>query len=261
VELQAANQKLKAFDLLKSKFLSLASHQLRNPISAVISATSMFLDGSFGKIDDLQKKMLSQMYERAQDMNDDIEKYLTVAKIDQGGLQYVLEKLDLEDLARNITERQRLATDEKNLNLTYETDGQDSYLVNGDRVQLKQVLQNLIDNSMKYTKKGWIKVKLSKDEKAKKIRIAVMDSGMGIGPEVMPTLFKEFARGEGAKVDVAGSGIGIYLAKEIIEKGHHGRIWAESGGVGKGSTFTFELPIYSEDMLPPKKDEIIVARA
>jgi len=79
--------------------------------------------------------------------------------------------------------------------------------------------------------------------------VAVSDSGVGIKPEIMPTLFKEFARGEGAKTDVGGSGIGIYLAKEIIEKGHKGKIWAESEGASKGSTFTFELPLYSENKI------------
>jgi len=242
--LEVANTKLKAFDILKSKFLSLASHQLRNPISAIISCTSMFLDGSFGKIDDTQTKMLKQMFDRAKGMNDDVEKYLTIAKVDQGGLQYNLEKLDLEDFAKNITEQQKLAVEKRKLTISFETDGQSSYFVSGDKVQLKQVLQNLIDNAMKFTKEGWIKVRLSKDEGAHKIRVAISDSGVGIKPEIMPTLFKEFSRGEGAKTDVGGSGIGIYLAKEIIEKGHNGKIWAESLGAGKGSTFIFELPEY-----------------
>ncbi|OGI95470.1 hypothetical protein A2917_02835 [Candidatus Nomurabacteria bacterium RIFCSPLOWO2_01_FULL_42_17] len=246
-ELGIANEKLKAFDILKSKFLSLASHQLRNPISAIISCTSMFLDGSFGKIDEMQQKMIGQMYDRAKDMNDDVEKYLTVAKIDQGGLQYNLEKLDLEDLGKNITEQQKLVAKKKNLVLSFETDEKSQYFISGDKVQLKQVLQNLIDNATKFTKEGWIKVRLSKDENAKKIKVAISDSGIGIKPEIMPTLFKEFSRGEGAKVDVGGSGIGIYLAKEIIEKGHQGKVWAESEGTGKGSTFTVELPAYSEN--------------
>lgn len=247
IELANSNEKLKSFDILKSKFLSLASHQLRNPISAIISCTSMFLDGSFGKIDDTQKNMLSQMFDRAKGMNDDVEKYLTIAKVDQGGLQYNLEKLDLSDFAKNMTEQQKLAVEKRKLSLSFETDGQSSYFVSGDKVQLKQVFQNLIDNAMKFTKEGWIKVKLLKVEDSKKIRVAISDSGVGIKSEIMPTLFKEFSRGEGAKTDVGGSGIGIYLAKEIIEKGHHGKIWAESEGAGKGSTFVFELPLYVEN--------------
>lgn len=249
IELVENNKKLKAFDLMKSKFLSLASHQLRNPISTIVACTSMFLDGSFGQISELQKKMLTQMFQGAQDMNDSVEKYLTIAKIDQGGLQYNLEKLDLCQLTESITERQKLAAEKRNLALSFETDIQPPCFVNGDKVQLKQVIQNLIDNAIKYTKEGWIKVKLSKDEVSGKVRLAVSDSGMGIKPEIISELFKEFSRGEGAKVDVGGSGIGLFLAKEIIEKGHHGRIWAESDGADKGSTFIAELPLFSENML------------
>jgi signal transduction histidine kinase len=241
-ELEIANKKLEAFDVLKSKFLSLASHQLRNPISAIISCTSMFLDGSFGEISEVQKQMLSQMFQGAQDMNEDVEKYLTLAKIDQGGLQYNLKELDMSDLVSAMTERQKLVAKNKGLDLSFETDGNSPYIVNGDKVQLKQVAQNLIDNAMKFTKEGWIKVKLSKDQATKKIRLAISDSGRGIKPEIIPTLFKEFSRGDGAQVDVGGSGIGIYAAKEIVEKGHGGKIWVESGGDGKGSTFTVELP-------------------
>ena len=101
-------------------------------------------------------------------MNDDVEKYLTIAKVDQGGLQYNLEKLDLGDFAKNITEQQKLAVEKRKLSISFGTDGQSSYFVSGDKVQLKQVFQNLIDNAMKFTKEGWIKVKLSKVEGGKK---------------------------------------------------------------------------------------------
>jgi len=237
------NIKLKAFDVLKSQFLSLASHQLRNPITTIISCTSMFLDGSFGDISELQKKMLSQMLFGARNMNGSVETYLTLAKIEQGGLQYNMAKLDMAPFAKEVTEQQKLEAEKRNLVLSFEADGQSSYFVNGDKIHLTQVLQNLIDNALKHTKEGWIKVKLSKDETVGKIKIVISDSGEGIKPEIMPKLFKEFSRGEGAKMDVMGSGIGLFLAKEIIEKGHHGKIWAESEGAGKGASFIFELPI------------------
>jgi len=76
--------------------------------------------------------------------------------------------------------------------------------------------------------------------------LAVSDSGRGVRPEIIPTLFKEFSRGDVAKDHPEGSGIGLYSAKEIIEKGHNGKIWVESKGEGKGSSFIVELPSYSE---------------
>jgi signal transduction histidine kinase len=106
--------------------------------------------------------------------------------------------------------------------------------------KLRQVILNLTDNSIKYTKTGSIVVKLTKDEAKGKIRLSITDTGMGMTPEIKATLFKKFARGEGGKVNTGGSGLGLYLAKEIIEA-HKGTIDVESNGPDLGSTFFFEL--------------------
>ena len=243
VELGKTNEKLKVFDMLKSKFLSLTSHQLRNPISVIKYCTSLFLEGEYGEISDLQKEQIVQMSQRAEDMNDDVDKYLTIAKIDQGGLAYNLAKLDLTELIKKMIEGQKIIAQNKGLSLSFENNGQSQYFVNGDKIQLKQVIQILIDNAIKYTPKGWVKVDLSKNKGNGKIRLAISDSGRGIKPEIIPTLFKEFSRGDVGKDHPDGSGIGLYSAREIIEKGHNGKIWVESEGDGKGSTFIIELPV------------------
>ena len=115
-------------------------------------------------------------------------------------------------------------------------------LVNADKGKIKEVISNLIDNATKYTKKGGISIKLEKVG-AEKCRISVSDNGIGIPKEVMPKLFEKFSRAEDAsKTNIMGTGLGLYVAKSIIEQ-HKGRIWAESEGEGKGSTFTVTIPL------------------
>jgi len=104
--------------------------------------------------------------------------------------------------------------------------------------KIRQVVLNLIDNSIKYTKAGSVKVKLEKI--AGKVRLSIKDTGMGMTPKIKDTLFQKFSRGNGGKVDSGGSGLGLYLAKQIIEA-HKGLIWVESEGMDKGSTFFLEL--------------------
>jgi two-component system phosphate regulon sensor histidine kinase PhoR len=112
------------------------------------------------------------------------------------------------------------------------------YQINGDKEKLRQVLINIIDNSMKYTKEGQIEVDLKKNND--KIILSIKDTGAGISKEIIGTLFKKFSRGDGAKLNSSGSGLGLYLVKEIVEA-HKGRAGVESEGLGHGSTFFVEL--------------------
>jgi signal transduction histidine kinase len=113
------------------------------------------------------------------------------------------------------------------------------YQINGDKEKLRQVLINIIDNSMKYTKEGQIEVNLKND--GGKIVLSVKDTGAGITKEAIGKLFAKFSRGDGAKLNSTGSGLGLYLAKEIVEGHKNGRVWVESEGLGHGSTFFIEL--------------------
>ncbi|MFH1608984.1 MAG: HAMP domain-containing sensor histidine kinase [Patescibacteria group bacterium] len=239
-ELSVANEKLKSLDKLKTEFLSFASHQLRSPITAIKGYSSMLLEGSYGDISDTQKSSIDKIFKSSNRMNHMIVRFLDVAKIEQGGMQYVMTQVDLEVIAKELTNELSVVAKEKGLTLSFENDKKSPYLVSGDREQLWQVVQNLIDNSIKYTKTGWIKVILSKDEESKKVILKVSDSGMGVKAEILPTLFEKFSRGDGGQMNVEGSGIGLYLAKHVIED-HKGKIWIESSGAGQGSTFYIEL--------------------
>lgn len=110
-----------------------------------------------------------------------------------------------------------------------------------DEEKMRQVVMNLIDNSIKYTKKGKVEVALSREKN--KIKFCVWDTGIGISAKDLPNLFKKFSRGTGTSlIDTEGTGLGLFVAKQMVEI-HKGKVWAESEGEGKGSRFCFLLPI------------------
>ena len=115
--------------------------------------------------------------------------------------------------------------------------------VSGDRGKLKQVVGNLLDNSMKYTPKGSISLTLESDKTNKKVLLSIKDTGVGINAATIPHLFQKFSRAEDAsQANILGTGLGLYVASEMI-KAHRGKIWVESPGVGKGATFFVELKL------------------
>ena len=237
--LEDANIKLESLDKLKTEFLSLASHQLRSPLTAITGYTSMLLDGSFGKIDDKQKEAVDRVFQSSRHLTKVVEDLLNVSKIEQGGMQYVMTKFDFEKAAEDLAKDLSITAEKKGLKLTFETDKHSPYTINGDMEKIRQVILNFVDNSIKYTKTGTIKVLLSKV--GDKIRLEIKDTGMGMTPEIKEKLFQKFSRGDGAKVNTGGSGLGLYLAKKIVEEGHKGTVGVDSEGPGKGSTFWMEL--------------------
>ena len=120
-------------------------------------------------------------------------------------------------------------------------DDKASYVTVGDFGKIRQVISNLIDNSIKYTPRGGLTVKLSKTPDGKKVLFSVSDTGIGMSKDTLNKIFKKFSRAEGvSKVYTEGTGLGLYVAKEIVKK-HEGRIWAESAGENLGSSFNLEL--------------------
>ena len=239
-ELEYANEKLQGLDKLETEFLSLASHQLRSPLTAIRGYTSMLLDGSFGKVTDQQKEAIDRVFQSSVHLAKVVEDLLNVSKIEQGGMKYEMAPFDFEKVAKDLSTDLSITAQKKGLVLTFQTDNKAPYSVNGDMEKIRQVVLNIIDNSIKYTEKGSITVSLKKDDAAKIIRLDVIDTGMGISAEDKEKLFQKFGRGAGGKTNTGGSGLGLYLAKQIAEA-HGGHIAIDSAGVGKGSTFSIEL--------------------
>ncbi|MCX6754838.1 MAG: ATP-binding protein [Candidatus Nomurabacteria bacterium] len=237
-ELYEANVKLQSLDKLKTEFVSLASHQLRSPLTVIKGYTSMLIEGDYGEINPKAFEIVGRVQESSNNLTMVVEDLLNVAKIEQGGMKYEMDKVDFGELTRDTARDLSIVAEKKGLKLTYGISEDIKYFVNGDKEKLRQILINLIDNSMKYTKEGHIEVNLN--IKDGKILLSIKDTGVGISKEVIGTLFQKFSRGDGARQNSTGSGLGLYLVKEIIEA-HHGRVWIESEGEGKGSTFFVEI--------------------
>jgi signal transduction histidine kinase len=238
IKLEGANEKLKDLDKLKTEFLSLASHQLRSPLTAIKGYSSMLLDGDYGEINPKAKETVDRIFLSSNNLAMVVEDLLNVSKIESGGMKYEMIDFDLGEVVAETSKEFSIIAEKKGLKLICDVDMSQKYMVNGDKEKLRQIVINLIDNSIKYTKEGSLNVSVIKKEN--KIVFFVKDTGMGIPPKIKDTLFEKYARGEGSKINPSGSGLGLYLAKQIVEA-HKGRIWAESEGEGKGSTFLMEL--------------------
>lgn len=242
IELEKTNERLRYLDQQKSEFISIASHQLRSPLTAIKGYTSMLMEGSFGKLDSQALDAAQKVFQSAQHLVNLVEDLLNVSRIEQGGMKYNFAEVDLAPVIGDVVNE--LSVNVKNAGLTIEVknDGFRTYNTNADAEKIRQVILNLIDNSIKYTPSGGITVSLSKNQPAHTVTICIRDTGIGIPKEVIPMLFEKFSRAEGgARRNTGGSGIGLYLAKEIV-KAHKGRVWVESEGAGKGSQFYIELP-------------------
>lgn len=236
-ELQGANEKLKGLDKLKSEFLSLASHQIRSPLTAIKGYSSMVVAGDFGPIGDKAKEAVDRIFKSSQSLTLMVEDFLNVSKIEQGGMKYEKVNFDFAAVAKTMAGDLLVTAEGKGLKMTY-TQDEGNHTVFGDREKIRQVVLNFIDNSIKYTKTGSVEVSVKNT--GGKILFAVKDTGMGMTDEIKDKLFQKFSRGEGGKVNTTGSGLGLYLAKEIISA-HEGKVWVESPGLNLGSTFFVEL--------------------
>ncbi len=238
-QLEQTNQKLIEMDKMKAGMFSFVSHQIKAPISIVKGFTQLILDGSYGKIPKKVKDTVSLMKDSTDRLIRLVNDFLDLRKIEEGKIEYEFKEVDVVKLAKSVFEELKLLAAEKGLEFSF-TCKEKEIKIGADEQRLRQVFQNLIENSIKYTEKGFVKVGLALENMgANKILFSVSDSGLGLKKEVIPELFEQFKRAKEAR-NIQGSGLGLYLAKEIV-KAHKGEIWAESEGEGKGSRFYVRL--------------------
>ena len=239
-ELESANVKLKELNKVKSEFLSFASHQVKTPMAVIKGYATLIFDGTYGQAPDKIKEISIKIKETADRMISLVNNLLDLRKIEEGKMSFKFEKTDIVKMISDITQELKSLAQNKGLDLFFETSAE-SLMSSIDSEKLRQVFQNLIDNSIKYTDRGWIKIKLEIKEKT--IKISVADSGRGISKELLPKLFEQFIRDTKEIKRIEGTGLGLYIARQIIEA-HKGKIWAESPGEGgRGSIFYVMLPL------------------
>ena len=240
-----ANARLRELDRQKTEFVSIASHQLRAPIAAITGYASLLADGSYGPMPEPIREPLFRIFESGKRIAVMVDDFLNVTRMEQGRMTYATLPVDICKVVRDVTAEIALIADNRGLALevTLPEHTDTPLVVIGDEGKLKQVLSNLIDNAVKYTKSGFIRVSLATPESKHSVLISITDSGIGIAPEEIPNLFTKFSRATNANdATVTGTGLGLYIAKEIV-KAHNGWIHVSSLGVGKGTTFTIEIPL------------------
>jgi signal transduction histidine kinase len=237
-KLESANEQLKVHDNMQNEFINIAAHELRTPIQPILSLSEILRS----KIKDTQQvnllSIITRNAKRLQRLTDDI---LDVTRIESHSLKLNKELFNLSDLISSIIDdyRNHIEKDNIAVKLLYESNSKDNIFVEVDRGRLIQVISNLLDNAIKFTKEGTISI--ITEEKDNQVVVSVKDTGTGIDPEILPRLFSKFV----TKSERGGTGLGLFICKNIVEA-HGGKIWLENNNIydgKKGATFTFSLPV------------------
>lgn len=229
----------RALDTAKSEFVSLASHQLRTPATGVKMLLSMLRDGYAGRLNHKQQELFDKAYQANERQLHIVNDILNVARIEAGKITLSTKPIDMAELVRESVAQQSAHISMRRQHLTLKLP-RTPQLVQADRSFLSIAIDNILSNACKYTQEGG---SIAVNMRAYKgtARVSVRDTGIGISKQKMPELFQKFNRIDNGLTDgVEGSGLGLYIAKHIVEL-HGGTIWAQSRK-GDGTVFTIALP-------------------
>lgn len=245
-KLASANDQLRKLDNAKSEFISIASHQLRTPLTAIKGFLSLVLEGTYGELNNPNiAAALNKVYYSSEMLIQLVEDLLNVSRIESGRMDIKIEKANLENVIKDLYENFSLTAKDKKLYLDYKIGEGSLPEVPMDAAKMREVFSNLIDNSIKYTERGGVTIRgeVKEEENGTFVRITISDTGVGIPETEIPYLFKKFSRGKDiSRLHANGTGLGLYVGKNIVEA-HKGKIWIESEGLGRGSKFIVELPV------------------
>ncbi len=233
----------KLVEKLETEFVTLAAHQLRTPLSGIKWNLRMLIDGSFGELTEEQKKFLQIAYKSNDRMIKLVSDLLDATKIEEGRYLYYVKQEDILKIVEEVIDSLEQKIKQKNIKFEFIKPQRKTLKLNFDREKIAICIQNLLVNAITYTNPGGavtISVKYDKDKK--EVILSVQDNGIGIPKDHQKRIFTKFYRSTQAmKIETVGSGLGLYMTKNIIEA-HKGKVWFESEE-GKGSTFYFTLPI------------------
>lgn len=241
--LRVANRNLKALDKAKDEFISMASHQLRTPLTTIKGYLSMIMEGDAGTVTKEQREFLEYAFGGTQRMVALISDLLNVSRLSAGRFMIEKQPVDMIPVVKDEVRQLVSHADAKAIKLVFEPPKGKFPQVDIDEGKTRQVIMNFIDNAIYYTPKGQVTVSLEADKS--NMRLKVRDTGIGVPPEAQAKLFTKFFRADNAQATRPdGTGLGLYLAKRVVED-QGGKIIFESI-MGKGSTFGFEMPLKSK---------------
>ena len=221
---------------MRGEFASVAAHELKGPLTPIISYAELMLRDKKLKLTGEHRRMLEVILASARQGKELVEDVMDISKLETGVMRFDMKKVQLADIIKDAVEGQRSTAEEKKITLKARMPKK-LPPIHGDSRRLTQVVTNLIRNAIRFTDKGGITVTASRGKG--KVIVSVKDTGVGIAEEDLPKLFRKFSqvgpRREG------GTGLGLAICKALVEA-HGGRIWVESK-LGRGSTFSFSLPI------------------
>jgi len=234
-ELERAYEELKVLDRMKDEFLAMTAHELKTPLTPMLSLVRQMSDRDLGKLNEEQEKALGIISRGVERLGGSIEKILEISKLEFGRMELNKEKIQLAPLIQDVVEQMKPLARLKKITLTQRTTKLPSVEADGRRVAT--VLTNLIENAIKFTPDVG-KVTVEAKQRGNQILVQVGDRGIGIAKKDFPKLFTKFFQVDHTK---PGAGLGLSICKRLVEA-HGGKIWCESK-LGKGSTFSFTLPV------------------
>jgi signal transduction histidine kinase len=223
----------------KSEFLANMSHELRTPLNAIIGFSEVLAEGMFGDINDKQTEYLNDILESGRHLLALINDILDLSKIEAGRMELEAADFDLPGAIENALILVRERASRRGIRLACTIDERLGE-IRGDERKVKQVLLNLLSNALKFTPEGG-RIDVEATMRDDRVEISVTDTGVGIAPEDQDAVFQEFRQVGTAAKKVEGTGLGLALSRKFIEL-HGGTIWVKSQ-LGRGSTFTFALPL------------------
>ncbi len=254
---QENNVRLQEVDKLKDEFVSLASHELRTPMTAIKSYLWMALAGKGGVLSDKQKYYLDRAYRSTDRLIKLVNDMLNISRIESGRISIELADVDIQQLTHEVIEEVMPRALELGITVSLMPAPTLPHTL-ADENKIKEVLINLIGNSLKFTPKGGNISIAFEVNRIGMVEVKVSDNGAGIPAEDISKLFQKFSLLPGSyvvnKTATQGTGLGLYICKSIIEL-HGGKIWVQSPGIGKGSVFSFTLPQFDPKKITASKSD------
>jgi len=242
-ELKKRARELKELDRLKSAFLANMSHELRTPLNSVLGFTDVILEGLDGPLTDFMNNDLRLIQKNGQHLLHLINDVLDMAKIESGRMNLHPETFKVHSVLDEVVSITSTLASEKNLALFIDEASDQDIEIYADNTRLRQVMINLVNNSIKFTDQGRITI-CTKAMEGGRVLITVKDTGIGIPPDKLDAVFQEFTQVDTSTTrKVGGTGLGLPISRRLVEM-HGGRLWAESTGIeGEGATFHVEMPV------------------